>query len=141
MLCVVLRYVYSLLFFQALFCGPLPGALGRLGSCVAGILRALECPICVSTVRPPAVQCPRGHVLCAPCRAPLAACPICRTALGAAGGPPLRNLLADEVIIHFISTFITHCTHTISSGSRFMGSLTLHKLTPSGHLFYCCYYD
>ncbi|XP_077284598.1 uncharacterized protein LOC143910099 [Arctopsyche grandis] len=90
---------------EALFCGPLPGALGRLGSCVAGILRALECPICVSTVRPPAVQCSRGHVLCAPCRAPLAACPICRTALGAAGGPPLRNLLADEVYNCVVEAF------------------------------------
>lgn len=91
---IELIFTAFLLNFQALFCGPLPGALQRVGACLAAILRAAECPVCGGSVRPPALQCPRGHLLCARCRPRLPACPLCRAPLVPNA---TRNLLADEV--------------------------------------------
>ncbi|CAH0549431.1 unnamed protein product [Brassicogethes aeneus] len=45
------------------------------------MLKLLECPICMSVMRPPIYQCNRGHSICNKCRENVKACPTCREAL------------------------------------------------------------
>ncbi|XP_028036399.1 uncharacterized protein LOC114247601 [Bombyx mandarina] len=44
-----------------------------------GLLRLLECPVCLEWMEPPIAQCRRGHLVCVRCRSRLNACPVCRT--------------------------------------------------------------
>ncbi|CAH0549432.1 unnamed protein product [Brassicogethes aeneus] len=41
------------------------------------ILKLLECPVCMSVMRPPIYQCNRGHSICIICRGKVSACPTC----------------------------------------------------------------
>lgn len=77
---------------ESLCCGPMPVSLKRLSSCVGAVLGALECPVCLDTIPPPAHQCGNGHLMCAGCRARAERCPVCRVRLCRG-----RSLLADQV--------------------------------------------
>lgn len=77
---------------QALCCGPMPVSLKRMSSCLAAVLGALECPVCLDTIPPPAHQCFNGHLMCAGCRARAERCPVCRVRLYRG-----RSLLSDQV--------------------------------------------
>lgn len=79
---------------DALCCGPMPSALQKLSTAMSKILTALECPICMDTIQPPAHQCSNGHLICLQCRARSEKCPVCRIKFGRG-----RSLLADQVII------------------------------------------
>ncbi|XP_033210089.1 uncharacterized protein LOC117168495 [Belonocnema kinseyi] len=70
--------------------GPLPEVALKLTSAVSGVVRALECPICLETAASPVSQCVNGHILCVGCRAKSTRCPVCRVCLGQG-----RCLLAD----------------------------------------------
>ncbi|KAE8751657.1 hypothetical protein FOCC_FOCC001505, partial [Frankliniella occidentalis] len=63
----------------------------RLSACVGAVLGALECPVCLDTIPPPAHQCGNGHLMCAGCRARAERCPVCRVRLCRG-----RSLLADQ---------------------------------------------
>ncbi|CAH0549380.1 unnamed protein product [Brassicogethes aeneus] len=41
------------------------------------VLKLLECPVCLSTMRPPIYQCNRGHSICIVCRKEVGVCPTC----------------------------------------------------------------
>ncbi|CAH0545993.1 unnamed protein product [Brassicogethes aeneus] len=42
------------------------------------MLKLLECPVCMSVMRPPIYQCKRGHSICIICRGKVSACPTCK---------------------------------------------------------------
>ncbi|CAH0549749.1 unnamed protein product [Brassicogethes aeneus] len=42
------------------------------------MLKLLECPVCMSTMRPPIYQCNRGHSICIICHGEVNACPTCK---------------------------------------------------------------
>ncbi|CAH0550686.1 unnamed protein product [Brassicogethes aeneus] len=42
------------------------------------MLKLLECPVCMSVMRPPIYQCNRGHSICIVCRGEVSACPTCQ---------------------------------------------------------------
>ncbi|XP_051162740.1 uncharacterized protein LOC127282511 isoform X2 [Leptopilina boulardi] len=71
--------------------GPLPEVAIKLSSAVSGVVRALECPICLESAQTPVSQCVNGHILCVGCRAKSTRCPVCRVSLGQG-----RCLLADK---------------------------------------------
>ncbi|XP_043481428.1 uncharacterized protein LOC122510675 isoform X2 [Leptopilina heterotoma] len=71
--------------------GPLPEVAIKLSSAVSGVVRALECPICLESAQSPVSQCVNGHILCVGCRAKSTRCPVCRVSLGQG-----RCLLADK---------------------------------------------
>lgn len=70
----------------------MPLSLQKLTSCVSAIVAALECPVCLDTIPPPAHQCVNGHLLCVRCRVHTDKCPICRVPFSRG-----RSLLADQV--------------------------------------------
>lgn len=69
---------YFLYICQSVCAGPMPRTLQRLARVVQSILNIIECPICFETIRPPALQCRNGHLLCVNCRIRAEKCPICR---------------------------------------------------------------
>ena len=71
--------------------GPLPEVAQRLVRAVSGVVKALECPVCLESAAPPVSQCVHGHLLCFGCRLKTARCPVCRVRLGQG-----RCLLADK---------------------------------------------
>lgn len=85
---------------EALCCGPMPVSLKRLSTCLGAVLGALECPVCLDTIPPPAHQCGNGHLMCAGCRARAERCPVCRVRLCRG-----RSLLADQVFLALTDTF------------------------------------
>lgn len=90
---------------ESLCCGPMPINLDRLSSCVQSILAALECPICLDTIPPPAVQCTNGHLVCVTCRSRAEKCPICRQRYS--GG---RSLIAEQVSFEYKMVLYLHVT-------------------------------
>ncbi|KAL7291303.1 hypothetical protein TKK_0014906 [Trichogramma kaykai] len=72
--------------------GPLPEVAQKLARAVSGIVKALECPVCLESASPPVSQCVHGHLLCYGCRLKTDRCPVCRVRLGRG-----RCLLADKV--------------------------------------------
>ncbi|XP_043600622.1 uncharacterized protein LOC122575580 isoform X2 [Bombus pyrosoma] len=72
--------------------GPLPEVACKLANAVAGVTRALECPVCLESSLPPVSQCVHGHIICVGCRSKTHRCPICRVRLGQG-----RCLLADKL--------------------------------------------
>ncbi|EFN89922.1 Probable E3 ubiquitin-protein ligase sina-like CG13030 [Harpegnathos saltator] len=72
--------------------GPLPDVARNLVSALSGMIRALECPICLETATPPISQCVYGHILCVVCRPKMTRCPVCRVRLHHG-----RCLLADNL--------------------------------------------
>lgn len=74
--------------------------LQRLTTCMSSILEALECPICLDTIPPPAHQCANGHLICVCCRARTERCPVCRMRFFRG-----RSLLADQVFDSLIDAF------------------------------------
>ncbi|XP_046623449.1 uncharacterized protein LOC124306651 [Neodiprion virginianus] len=72
--------------------GPLPEVARKLANAVSGVVRALECPICLESAASPVSQCVHGHILCVSCRSRTDRCPVCRVRLGQG-----RCLLADKV--------------------------------------------
>ncbi|KAL0269888.1 UNVERIFIED_CONTAM: hypothetical protein PYX00_007473 [Menopon gallinae] len=85
---------------EALCCGPMPTNLQRLSSCMSNILAALECPICLETIPPPAHQCANGHLICINCRVRTERCPVCRMKFFRG-----RSLLADQVFNSLLVAF------------------------------------
>ncbi|PSN56816.1 hypothetical protein C0J52_02702 [Blattella germanica] len=85
---------------ESLCCGPMPSNLQRLSVCMSSILAALECPICMDTIPPPAHQCGNGHLICVKCRVKTERCPICRVRFCRA-----RSLLADQVFNSLTEAF------------------------------------
>jgi E3 ubiquitin-protein ligase SIAH1 len=61
------------------------------------IVKLLECPVCLGTMRPPIFQCLNGHSVCSECKQKVEECPTCR-------GPFIRTRnrftedLANKVI-------------------------------------------
>lgn len=78
----------------------MPTNLQRLSSCMTNILAALECPICLDTIPPPAHQCANGHLICINCRVRTERCPVCRMKFFRG-----RSLLADQVFNSLIDAF------------------------------------
>lgn len=78
----------------------MPTNLQRLSSCMSNILAALECPICLETIPPPAHQCANGHLICINCRVRTERCPVCRMKFFRG-----RSLLADQVFNSLIVAF------------------------------------
>ncbi|GLH09032.1 Probable E3 ubiquitin-protein ligase sinah, partial [Gryllus bimaculatus] len=76
---------------ESLCCGPMPTNLQRLSACVAAVVAALECPVCLEVVAPPAHQCANGHLICVRCRVRSERCPVCRVRFSRG-----RSLLADH---------------------------------------------
>ncbi|XP_003696028.1 uncharacterized protein LOC100868468 isoform X1 [Apis florea] len=72
--------------------GPLPEVACKLANAVAGVIRVLECPICLESSLSPVSQCVYGHIICVECRSRTSRCPICRVKLGQG-----RCLLADKL--------------------------------------------
>ena len=61
---------------------------------VAGLKRALECPICFQTPKAgPLYQCENGHILCSGCIEKVQECPQCRTTLPETRR---RNIFAEQ---------------------------------------------
>ncbi|XP_058807214.1 uncharacterized protein LOC131673328 [Phymastichus coffea] len=71
--------------------GPLPEVARKLVKAVSGVVKALECPVCLESAAPPVSQCVHGHLLCFGCRLKTERCPVCRVRLGQG-----RCLLADK---------------------------------------------
>ena len=71
--------------------GPLPEVAQKLVRAVSGVVKALECPVCLESAAPPVSQCVHGHLLCFGCRLKSQRCPVCRVRLGQG-----RCLLADK---------------------------------------------
>lgn len=104
---------------ESLCCGPMPLNLDRLSSCLQAILVALECPVCLDTILPPAVQCGNGHLVCARCRSRQGAdkCAVCRQrysvtgggATGGAGAGANRSLIAEQVYGAITEAFRLRC--------------------------------
>lgn len=78
----------------------MPTNLQRLSTCMSNILAALECPICLDTIPPPAHQCANGHLICINCRVRTERCPVCRMKFFRG-----RSLLADQVFNSLIDAF------------------------------------
>lgn len=78
----------------------MPTNLQRLSTCMSSIMAALECPICLDTIPPPAHQCVNGHLICLKCRVKTEKCPVCRIKLSRG-----RSLLADQVYNSLIDAF------------------------------------
>lgn len=72
--------------------GPLPEVACKLANALAGVIRVLECPICLESSLSPVSQCVHGHIICVGCRSRTSRCPICRVRLGQG-----RCLLADKL--------------------------------------------
>ncbi|XP_033341661.2 uncharacterized protein LOC117229338 isoform X1 [Megalopta genalis] len=72
--------------------GPLPDVANKLANAVSGVVKALECPICLESSMPPVSQCVHGHIICVGCRPRTSRCPVCRVRLGQG-----RCLLADKL--------------------------------------------
>lgn len=85
---------------ESLCCGPMPLNLDRLSACVQAILTALECPVCLDTIPPPAAQCMNGHLVCARCRIRAEKCPVCRQRYSAG-----RSLIAEQVYSSITDAF------------------------------------
>ncbi|XP_017891489.1 uncharacterized protein LOC108631836 [Ceratina calcarata] len=82
--------------------GPLPEIAGKLANAVSGIVRALECPVCLESSLPPVSQCVHGHIVCVGCRPRTPRCPVCRVRLGQG-----RCLLADKLHKTLVDVFDT----------------------------------
>lgn len=101
---------------ESLCCGPMPLNLDRLSSCLQAILVALECPVCLDTIPPPAVQCGNGHLVCARCRSRQGdrdRCAMCRQRYGgggAAGSGGGRSLIAEQVYGAITEAFRLRCS-------------------------------
>ncbi|XP_011500205.1 PREDICTED: uncharacterized protein LOC105364049, partial [Ceratosolen solmsi marchali] len=76
---------------ETLLDGPLPEVAQKLVKAVSGVVKALECPVCLDSAAPPVSQCVHGHLLCFGCRLKTTRCPVCRVRLGQG-----RCLLADK---------------------------------------------
>ncbi|XP_075146193.1 uncharacterized protein LOC142220753 isoform X2 [Haematobia irritans] len=63
---------------ESLCAAPMPRSLQRLSTVVQCVLNVLECPVCLDTITPPAMQCQNGHLLCVDCRIRSESCPVCR---------------------------------------------------------------
>ncbi|XP_034178851.1 uncharacterized protein LOC117603630 isoform X2 [Osmia lignaria lignaria] len=72
--------------------GPLPEVASKLANALSGVVRVLECPVCLESSLPPVSQCVHGHIICVECRSRTPRCPICRVRLGQG-----RCLLADKL--------------------------------------------
>ncbi|XP_053975502.1 uncharacterized protein LOC128874624 [Hylaeus volcanicus] len=72
--------------------GPLPDVAIKLANAVSGVVRTLECPVCLESSTPPVSQCVHGHIICVGCRPRTPRCPVCRVRLGQG-----RCLLADKL--------------------------------------------
>lgn len=84
---------------DSLCCGPMPQNLDRLSLCMRNILSALECPICLDIIPPPAVQCINGHLVCVKCKSRSEKCSVCRQKYST-----VRSLIAEQVCYDFIFT-------------------------------------
>ncbi|KAL6432086.1 hypothetical protein ACFW04_006660 [Cataglyphis niger] len=92
--------------------GPLPDVARNLANALSGMVRALECPICLESAAPPVSQCVHGHILCVICRPKTSRCPVCRVRLGQG-----RCLLADKLHIVLRDTFNMNNDETLNKTS------------------------
>ncbi|XP_067618737.1 uncharacterized protein [Eurosta solidaginis] len=81
-------------------CAPMPLTLQRLATIVQSILTIIECPVCLDTIAPPAMQCQNGHLLCLNCRIRAEKCPICRDRY-----TPQRALIAEQIYTAITSAY------------------------------------
>ncbi|XP_043790452.1 uncharacterized protein LOC122713769 isoform X1 [Apis laboriosa] len=111
--------------------GPLPEVACKLANAVAGVIRVLECPICLENSLSPVSQCVHGHIICVGCRSRTSRCPICRVRLGQG-----RCLLADKLNKIFRDIFDikdnlynkAEC-HTKNLRDRLFGKIKKKELT------------
>lgn len=76
------------------------------------ILKLLECPVCLDTMKPPIFQCQNGHSVCNNCKRGLSSCPTCRGAL-----IDTRNLTAEQLaykVIHPCNNSARGCYEKMS---------------------------
>ncbi|XP_055677810.1 uncharacterized protein LOC129786669 isoform X1 [Lutzomyia longipalpis] len=88
---------------DSLCCGPMPQNLERLSASMSTILAAMECPVCMDTIPPPAIQCQNGHLVCAKCRMRADKCPVCREKYHLS-----RSLIAEQVYNSIRDAFNLH---------------------------------
>ncbi|XP_030371023.1 uncharacterized protein LOC115621495 [Scaptodrosophila lebanonensis] len=81
-------------------CAPVTTSLKRLTIIVQGVLSIIECPVCINTITPPAMQCQNGHLLCLNCRIRAERCPMCREFY-----TPKRALIAEQIFVAMADTF------------------------------------
>ncbi|XP_017846109.1 E3 ubiquitin-protein ligase SINA-like 7 [Drosophila busckii] len=82
------------------------------------MLRVIECPVCTSTIAPPALQCQNGHLLCLDCRVRSEKCPICRGYF-----TPIRAAAAEEIYAIIVNAFET-CQSGHKLRNRIFGKMT-----------------
>lgn len=78
----------------------MPRSLQRLSLVVQKILGLIECPVCLDTITPPAMQCQNGHLLCVNCRIRAEKCPVCRDRYY-----PRPALIAEQIQTAITSAF------------------------------------
>ncbi|GAB0098996.1 uncharacterized protein DMENIID0001_148130 [Sergentomyia squamirostris] len=88
---------------DSICCGPMPQNLERLSACMSTILASMECPVCMDTIPPPAMQCQNGHLVCAKCRIRAEKCPVCREKHNMG-----RSLIAEQVFTSLREAFNLH---------------------------------
>ncbi|KAM7363310.1 uncharacterized protein ACRADG_000264 isoform 1-T4 [Cochliomyia hominivorax] len=85
---------------ESLCAAPMPRSLQRLSVVVQMILGLIECPVCLDTITPPAMQCQNGHLLCVNCRIRAEKCPVCRDRYY-----PRPALIAEQIQSAITSAF------------------------------------
>ncbi|CAH0550687.1 unnamed protein product [Brassicogethes aeneus] len=59
------------------------------------MLKLLQCPVCMSVMRPPIYQCNSGHSICNKCRGNVRSCPTCRGELGSVRNYGLESFTSN----------------------------------------------
>ncbi|XP_037819259.1 uncharacterized protein LOC119608801 [Lucilia sericata] len=85
---------------ESLCAAPMPRSLQRLSLVVQTVLSLIECPVCLDTITPPAMQCQNGHLLCVNCRIRAEKCPVCRDRYY-----PRPALIAEQIQSAITSAF------------------------------------
>ncbi|XP_065366325.1 uncharacterized protein LOC135959177 [Calliphora vicina] len=85
---------------ESLCAAPMPRSLQRLSLVVQTVLSLIECPVCLDTITPPAMQCQNGHLLCVNCRIHAEKCPVCRDRYY-----PRPALIAEQIQSAITSAF------------------------------------
>lgn len=93
----------------------MPTSLQRLSTVVQTVLSLLECPVCLESITPPAMQCQNGHLLCVNCRIRAEKCPVCRDRYY-----PRPALIAEQLHVAITSAF-NLCQSEVKVRQRIFG--------------------
>ncbi|XP_017486675.1 PREDICTED: uncharacterized protein LOC108375106 isoform X1 [Rhagoletis zephyria] len=104
---------------ERLCCAPMPRTLQRLATIVQSILNIIECPVCLDTITPPAMQCQNGHLLCLNCRIRAEKCPVCRDRY-----TPQRALIAEKIYAAITSAYNLCSTNEDKLRQKLFGAPT-----------------